>query len=256
MSKFNFWRSFFLLQISGKIWRSKIRGHIFSPCPSLLVSLREVSLLLKMAGFGEEMNWLEVVSTLIFIFTIYSIFKRFFGGGNSQRSPPASRDVKITASEEAETEEEDEGNKTPLKIFFGSQTGTAEDFANTLCDEGLAYGFAPEVIDMEEFDMDDMVDTELALFCLATYGEGEPPDNARSFYTWMKEEEHDDDTLQKYFFLPSFSFLSFLSFPQLEIQYLWVRKQNLRTLQPHGKRNRQIARKNGGHTCVRTWSWR
>ena len=39
-----------------------------------------------------------------------------------------------------------------VKIFFGSQTGTAEDFSGTLADEASSYNFFPEVVDMEEYD--------------------------------------------------------------------------------------------------------
>jgi len=141
-----------------------------------------------------DFDLMTIISTFFVIATLYALFKRFTSPSSSP-PPSSSRDVKLSGSEKAEVEDEDEGNKKPLKIFYGSQTGTAEDFANTLSDEGMAYGFAPEVIDLEEFDMDDMIDTELALFCMATYGEGEPTDNARNFWTWMKEEEHEDDTL-------------------------------------------------------------
>jgi sulfite reductase alpha subunit-like flavoprotein len=47
-----------------------------------------------------------------------------------------------------------------VKIFYGSQTGTAEDFSHKLAGEGKKYGFAPEVIDMEEYDMVSKVDQQ------------------------------------------------------------------------------------------------
>ena len=142
-----------------------------------------------------DLDVMSVVAALFVIATLYTLFKRF-SGDSKNKTPEASPSRSLDVGK-GEEKDEDDGDKKPLKIFFGSQTGTAEDFANTLCDEGLAYGFAPEVIDLEEFDLEDMADTELALFCLATYGEGEPTDNARSFYTWMKEEEHDEEELEK-----------------------------------------------------------
>lgn len=58
-------------------------------------------------------------------------------------------------------------------------------------EEGKAAGFDAKTVDLEEFDADTLRDTDLALFLLATYGEGEPTDNAARFITWLKDAERD-----------------------------------------------------------------
>jgi len=77
-----------------------------------------------------------------------------------------------------------------LVVFYGSQTGTAEEFAGRLAKEGARYGLKGIVADPEEESMDDLqqlaeLDSELgpclAVFMLATYGEGDPTDNAVEF---------------------------------------------------------------------------
>lgn len=80
-----------------------------------------------------------------------------------------------------------------VKIFFGSQTGTAEDFSGTLADEASSYDFFPEVVDMEEYDEGDLENEEFAIFCLATYGEGEPTDNAKQMFDWIEDESNTTD---------------------------------------------------------------
>lgn len=40
----------------------------------------------------------------------------------------------------------------PVKIFFGSQTGTAEDFSHKLSAEAKQYKFYAQVVDLEDYD--------------------------------------------------------------------------------------------------------
>jgi NADPH-ferrihemoprotein reductase len=77
-------------------------------------------------------------------------------------------------------------------IFYGSQTGTAEDYASRLAKEGSQrFGLKTMVADLEEYDFD-LLDTfpedKVAFFVLATYGEGEPTDNAVEFYQFVTGE--------------------------------------------------------------------
>lgn len=78
-----------------------------------------------------------------------------------------------------------------MTVLYYSQTGTAEDFAQRMASEGKQYGLHTKVVDVEEYDTDNFIGTKhsLVVFCVATYGEGEPPENALAFHTWLMEEE-------------------------------------------------------------------
>ena len=78
-------------------------------------------------------------------------------------------------------------------VFYGSQTGTAEDYASRISKEGHSrFGLKTMVADLEDYDFDNLdtfPDDKLAVFVLATYGEGEPTDNAVEFYEFMGSED-------------------------------------------------------------------
>jgi NADPH-ferrihemoprotein reductase len=86
-----------------------------------------------------------------------------------------------------------------LSIYYGSQTGTAESFARDLEREGEDHGFKVHVLDLEETEenareellkeaMRDTRGKNRAVFLMATYGEGEPTDNAVGFVRFLKSK--------------------------------------------------------------------
>ncbi|XP_063810046.1 NADPH--cytochrome P450 reductase isoform X2 [Pseudophryne corroboree] len=83
-----------------------------------------------------------------------------------------------------------------IVVFYGSQTGTGEEFANRLAKDAHRYGMRGMSADPEEFEMADLrrlteIENSLAVFCMATYGEGDPTDNAQDFYDWLQEADVD-----------------------------------------------------------------
>jgi NADPH-ferrihemoprotein reductase len=81
----------------------------------------------------------------------------------------------------------------PLSIYFGSQTGTAEGFAKNLAQEAERKGFKAQVIDLEDFEHEQLASAGKAVFMMATYGEGDPTDNAASFITYLQDAETSAD---------------------------------------------------------------
>ena len=88
--------------------------------------------------------------------------------------PPILQDrMKLTQIDE---------QKKRLVIFYGSQTGTAEEYAIRIAKEAKSrFGIASLVCDPEEYEFEnlDAIPEDCAvIFVMATYGEGEPTDNA------------------------------------------------------------------------------
>ncbi|KAG7217591.1 hypothetical protein INR49_021277 [Caranx melampygus] len=83
-----------------------------------------------------------------------------------------------------------------VKIFYGSQTGTAKGFAMELSEEVKNLGVAAEVTDMKDYDPDDQLADEctsksVCVFLVATYTDGQPTENAEWFCKWLEEASTD-----------------------------------------------------------------
>ncbi|KAG5837247.1 hypothetical protein ANANG_G00237280 [Anguilla anguilla] len=83
-----------------------------------------------------------------------------------------------------------------VKIFYGSQTGTAKGFAEDLAEEVKIKGLSAEVIDLKDYDPDENISNEgankvICVFLLATYTDGQPTKSAEWFCKWLEEASTD-----------------------------------------------------------------
>ena len=78
--------------------------------------------------------------------------------------------------------------ENPLLIMVGSQTGRAEGVSSILAAEAVKNGYAPNVLNMMEFGKADLQKAARLLVVTSTYGDGDPPDNAREFWTYLNSD--------------------------------------------------------------------
>ncbi|XP_060529612.1 NADPH--cytochrome P450 reductase isoform X2 [Cylas formicarius] len=114
--------------------------------------------------------------------------------GKSYSIQPTSMTIQSTGESSFVKKLQSSGRS--LVVFYGSQTGTAEEFAGRLAKEGVRYRLKGMVADPEECDMEELVNLKnipnsLAIFCMATYGEGDPTDNAMEFFEWLQNGDAD-----------------------------------------------------------------
>ena len=76
----------------------------------------------------------------------------------------------------------------PLTILFGSQTGNAENLAKKIAKEAGQRGFAPTVQELGACDLARLPAQRNLLIVTSTYGDGEPPDNARAFWDKIRAD--------------------------------------------------------------------
>lgn len=75
----------------------------------------------------------------------------------------------------------------PLTILFGSDNGNAESLAKRLGNRGKARGLKTLVMAMEDFPIEDLPSEENIVILTSVAGQGEFPQNARSFWDAVKD---------------------------------------------------------------------
>ena len=78
--------------------------------------------------------------------------------------------------------------RTPLLILYGSQTGTAEALARQLAAKAKARGFPARVLEAAAGPSVAWKNEGRLLLVTSTYGDGEPPDNARGLWDWLQTD--------------------------------------------------------------------
>lgn len=93
-----------------------------------------------------------------------------FSGGSSASAPAAAA----------------EPSRGSLLFLYGSQTGSAEGLARRFAKEAKKRGYEPKVVGMENYATVDFAAESRVAIITSTYGDGEMPDNAQSFWEYLQ----------------------------------------------------------------------
>jgi len=132
---------------------------------------------------------MDVAPFLLALLALFVVIMRKRNLGKTLQSKPVN-----AVPDEAKVE----SDKPRVMCFFGSQTGTAEGYAKEVVSDLNKNGFNAKPVDLEEFDVGELRDdTPLALFFMATYGEGEPCDNSLEFTNFLKDKTTEENFASK-----------------------------------------------------------
>lgn len=163
------------------------------------------------ANLAEEAGDEPLVGTLdvmlLVVLAGVSMYYFFVKSNNKKDDPPPLKSFTISPTS-LPPKTNDSSFVSKMKssgrnviVFYGSQTGTAEEFAGRLAKEATRWGMKGMVADPEECDMTQLsrlseVDKHLAVFCMATYGEGDPTDNAQEFFEFLQAGDEQLEGIQ------------------------------------------------------------
>lgn len=135
---------------------------------------------------------IDILVTLILLATpAYFVLSKFWVAGRTKAAGRGEKASQAIASRDVKSIETKLGKN--CIIFYGSQSGVAEGFASILAKEGKSrFGLSALAADLESYDYENLGDIDcstIVMFLLATYGEGEPTDNAVDFYDFLTSND-------------------------------------------------------------------
>lgn len=72
-----------------------------------------------------------------------------------------------------------------LTILYGSQTGNAQDVAERIWRESKCYYFTGMCKPMDDYNVSNLINEKLIVFVCSTTGQGEEPDNMKTFWKFL-----------------------------------------------------------------------
>ncbi|KAL7929694.1 cytochrome P450 [Trichoderma chlorosporum] len=101
-----------------------------------------------------------------------------------------SVDTKLSSTPSVSSTQAGGGDKKPLTIYFGSNSGTCEALAYRLASDASLHGFYARKIAPLNAARDNLPTSEPVIILAASY-DGLPSDNAEEFFEWLNTAEKD-----------------------------------------------------------------
>src|SRR2546423_7450713 len=78
--------------------------------------------------------------------------------------------------------------KTKVCVLFGSESGNSEALAKRLAKAAQAKGYDASAKGLDKITQQDLAKEKYALIITSTFGDGEPPENAKDFHAALFQD--------------------------------------------------------------------
>lgn len=72
-----------------------------------------------------------------------------------------------------------------ISVLYGSQTGNAQDLAEQIWRESKRFYFQSSIKALDDYNAADIDQEQCAIFVCSTTGQGDEPDNMKSFWRFL-----------------------------------------------------------------------
>lgn len=78
-----------------------------------------------------------------------------------------------------------------VRVLYGTTTGTARTFASTMLEDIKSFSANVDVVDLKEYDQDNLELEDVVIIIMSTWTGGKPPKSAEVFCAWLEDTAKD-----------------------------------------------------------------
>lgn len=82
-----------------------------------------------------------------------------------------------------------------ITVLYGSETGNAQDVAERIWREAKYYHFHASVQPLNDYSIVELIYEQFVVFVCSTTGQGEEPDNMKTFWKFLLRKNLPPDSL-------------------------------------------------------------
>lgn len=105
-----------------------------------------------------------------------------------------------------------------IAVLYGSQTGNAQEMAERIWRDSKRFYFRTAIKPLDDYDVLELINEQCVIFVCSTTGQGEEPDNMKSFWRFMLKKNLSATVFSNLRFVLSFIYTNYLDVYENELK--------------------------------------